>query len=272
MIRSLHLRDFKGISYLQSAAIAKNNPQGFVFSLDKPTVIVGPNGAGKSALLRTIAVRFLADLTGESTFDKYYVKEQSPYWTRESKWRQDWKFLEGLECDTDNGPAVYYRPNHIPGNESSIVNAMMMGFCDEARAYAALVEKKSSGEGHSNRLKAVLSVIRKKTQPAYKYSNWNFDKEPRKLDRSQWHGDWDFRAEILKSLFEGRGATPVVLLDEPEQSLDALAQIHFWNTLQSRPLAQTIIATHSLYPLMYPDKFSFIEAVPGYITQVNALL
>jgi predicted ATPase len=63
-------------------------------------------------------------------------------------------------------------------------------------------------------------------------------------------------------------------MDEPEQSLDALAELVLWRQIAAADMSkmQVIVATHSLYPLMHPEKFNIIEAVPGYSESVMQLL
>ena len=272
MIRSMRVENFSSVPYLESSAIVKNNPEGFFFSTEKPTVIVGPNGSGKSALMRTLALRFLAEVLGESSFDREYVDTYKPYWTNSSRWGHEWEFLKGLTCDTDNSPAVYYRPGHVPGNEASATHALCMDLADEARAYVSLVDKKSSGEGHKNRLERVLSILRKETSLQYRYARWKFGQEPRDLsDHTRWSGATEHKAEVLKALFSSPGQQPLVLMDEPEQSLDALSELQLWKELSKEGNAQLIVASHSLYPLQHPELFWFIETTPGYINAVREL-
>lgn len=273
MIRSMSVADFKGVQHLESSAVIRNNPNGLVFSTDKPTVIVGPNGSGKSALLCALALRFLADVLGESAFDRDYVDSHKPYWTNRSRYGHDWEFLNGLECDTDNAPAVYYRPNHVPGNEPNTAHALVMGLHEQARAYESLVGRRSAGEGHRNRLERVCAVLRKDTPVQFRYARWSFGEQPKDLtDYRQWHGAMDYKAEVLKKLFSSPGTEPLVLMDEPEQSLDALSTLKLWKELSQPGLCQVIIATHSLYPIEHPEAFSFIETTPGYIGNIRQLI
>ena len=148
MLTKLRVDGFKAVAHLETSALMALKKKKLTFSTTKPNVLVGPNGSGKSALVSALALRHLAHFTAGSTFDTKYVlgSESRNYWTREREWGHDYAFLKGLECDTDNAPALYYRPSHVPGNENDITAAMMVGYFDEAKAYARLVENKSSGQ------------------------------------------------------------------------------------------------------------------------------
>jgi predicted ATPase len=64
------------------------------------------------------------------------------------------------------------------------------------------------------------------------------------------------------------------MMDEPEQSLDAKAEMLLWGQIAKADCdkVQVIVATHSLYPLMHPELFHLIEAVPGYAQEVRKLM
>ena len=276
MIRHLMLRDFTALPWFPKSSLMYHHPGGLSFSLDRPTVIVGPNGSGKSALLTVLALRFLAYFVGVSALDNQYLSDhwgKGTWWTNQSKWGNDWKFLQGLECDTDNSPMLYYRPGHVPGNESSSTHSLLMGYVDEARAYQRDTHQRSSGEGNRARLEKMLAVLRGTTPLSLDASHWRYGREARSLTgRDSWVGPNDHKAEVLKKLFAEPGQHPLVALDEPEQSLDALEELKLWAELEKPSIAQVIIATHSLYPLLHPERFSFIETVPDYMQNVQESL
>lgn len=250
------------------------------FAQDKPTVIVGPNGSGKSALLTTLAIRFLAYYMGVSTFDGNFVKdsESDAWWTNSSRWGHDYQFLKGLDIDTDNAPVVYYRPGHMPGNEGHLATSMMLGYWDHTRSYARAVEHKSSGQGNQALLERALALLQGKNLPTgFERVNWGYPVEPVDLNASKrgYVGPWDHKAEVLKALFAGDAdKRPLVMMDEPEQSLDALAELRLWKAVESADFGRTqvIVATHSLYPLLHPQKFHIIESETGYAARVLELL
>lgn len=268
---------FPSVPYLPSSSLMKRHGGTLTFSTEKSNVIVGPNGAGKSALLNTLALRFLASQTGESALDGRYMsdRENEVLWSKASRWGDDWAFMAGLTVETDNAPARYYRPGHIPGNECGVTHAMMLGYMDEAKAFARLTEHKSSGQKRLALLDAVMPLLAGKDLPKqYALRNWSGGREPRNLDRSQHNMPWDYQKEVLRALFGPiNGGVPLVLMDEPEQSLDALAEVRLWKALAGVDCTglQVIVATHSLYPLLNPDAFNIIEAVDGYVDEVRAL-
>lgn len=280
MLKQVTVKDFKGVPYLETSPLMQTCKGTIKFSATKPTVIVGPNGAGKSALLTSLALRFLAYFTGESNFDNHYVndRDSKDWWTNTSRWGREFEFLKGLDCKTDNAPALYYRPGHIPGNEDSVVCAMMTGYFQSAKDYAKAIENKSSGQGNQAMLAKILAALDGTGLPLmYKHLNWNFKKEPVDLRARGFGylGDYDYQAEVLKATYQPEpSAIPLVLLDEPEQSLDARAEAKLWGAIAAADCSkvQVIVATHSLYPLMYPKKFNLVEAEPGFIKDVLSLM
>jgi len=280
MIESLKVADFKAVPYLETSQLIKNHRKGILFSTDKPNVIVGPNGAGKSALMKALALHTLSYDIGTSNFDDHIVKgsDCDNYWSNESRWGTDFVYLKGFDCKSDFAPALYYRPGHIPGNDDSIAAAMMCGYFKEAKDYALLVDKKSSGQQSQSLLKKLLEHLSGKAKPlSFSYVNWSNGKEPKVIDRHRgWIGPWEHQAEVLKKTYghAAQDARPVMLMDEPEQSLDARAEALLWKQIADancRKL-QIIVATHSLYPFMHPEKFNIIEAIPGYLEGVQSLI
>ena len=278
MLKQVTVKDFKGVPYLETSQLMQTCKGAIKFSSTKPTVIVGPNGAGKSALLTSLALRFLAYFTGESSFDDNYVggNDCKAWWTKTRDWGNDYVYLKGLDCKTDNAPVLYYRPGHIPGNEPDVVHALMMGYSKGARNYAEAVEKKSSGQGNQAMLAKVLAALDGTGAPLkYLHTNWRYQKEAVELSGRGWYGDYDYQAEVLKASYKPEAsAIPLVLMDEPEQSLDARAEAKLWGAIASADCSkvQVIVATHSLYPLMYPKKFNLVEAEPGFIKDVLSLM
>lgn len=278
MLTSLTVKAFAALPYLETSSLMATHGGQVKFSVDKPNVIVGPNGSGKSALLRALSLRFLAHLTPRSTLNERYVlgPDSEEWWTRERSWGTDYRFLDGLKLETDGGPALFYRPGHIPGNEVDVTHAMMLGFHEEARAFAKLTDKKSSGQMSQALLAEMLQALQGEGLPTeYAFSNWRFGKRPRVLERGSQPFSGDYKAEILRELVKPQsGALPLVLMDEPEQSLDALAQAQLWKALAAADCSrmQVIVATHSVYPLLHPERFNLVQAEAGYAKQVLDLL
>jgi predicted ATPase len=63
-------------------------------------------------------------------------------------------------------------------------------------------------------------------------------------------------------------------MDEPEQSLDAWASATLWSRIAEADCAkvQIVVATHSWYPILHPEAFNIIEAVPGFLEEVRSLI
>lgn len=278
MITELSVKGFRGIGHLETSDLMRRYQGRLVFSTDKPNVLVGPNGAGKSAVMLTLALRFLAYFTGVSTLDEKYLRDNDAeaWWDKEYTWGDKTQWLKGLACQTDNGPALYYRPGHIPGNEADITHAMMMGYFEEAKAYAKLVDKKSSGQQSQAVLARILEVLAGSNLPTdYAMLNWNYGRTCRAEGEAKHFGHFAPMAEVLKKHYPPvSGAMPLILMDEPEQSLDARAEGRLWAAIAQADCSrmQVIVATHSLYPLLHKDKFNLIEAEPGFVDEVLALM
>jgi predicted ATPase len=278
MFKNLKVKDFATVPYLETSSLIRHRPEGLQFSTEKPNAIVGPNGAGKSALLKALALHTLSWFTGTSAFDPNYLdsfklkeawreadsKRRYAHYEATGRWEDLYDYLGGLEVETDYAPALYYRPGHIPGNERMITAAMMVGYCEEAKAYGRMTDKKSSGQqclALLDRVHAVLGGVISSLQ-AFIEQNDGLGKGAKSRHliepRTNLPGD----------------AKPVLLMDEPEQSLDALAELVLWRQIAAADMSkmQVIVATHSLYPLMHPEKFNIIEAVPGYSESVMQLL
>lgn len=244
-------------------------------------MLVGPNGSGKSALLDTLAIRFLAFFSSQSTFDRRYVLDvdSKAWWTGSHPWLDEYVWLRGLACATDEAPALYYRPGHVPGNEPTIADAMMGVYWQQAQEYAALVERKSSGERNQAVLGKILAGLDGRDLPEkYGYVNWEFGdarKDARRLHTFGSAGDMHLKAEVLKALYRPpAGAVPLLLMDEPEQSLDMKAEAQLWAHVAKADCRrmQIIAATHSLYPLLHRDRFHLIETQHGYIAEVLEIM
>lgn len=281
MLTELSTNNFAGIPYLETSSLMKTHGKKLTFSMLKPNVVVGPNGSGKTALLDTLAIRFLTYFSGESTFDRRYVLDVDAraWWTKSHEDPDEYVWLKGLACKTDNAPAMYYRPGHVPGNEPTIADAMMGEYWEQAQEYAKLVERKSSGEQKQAVLSKIIQALEGGELPTrYAYTNWEFGttaKDVSKLDTFVYGSDAFIKAEVLKALYRpAPNAVPLVLMDEPEQSLDVKAEAQLWSSIAKADCRrmQIIAATHSLYPLIHRSGFNLIETEAGFVDEVLALM
>lgn len=275
MIESIQVKGFKAVPYLETSELMKLHGGKLSFSTTKPNVIVGPNGTGKSALVSSLALRHLAFFLDHSCLDGAFVYSQDsePFWTQATRWGNQWTFLEGLNCTGDSAAALYYRPGHIPGNETGYAHAMMMGYMEQAREQSQLVRQKSSGQVSRALQARLMAALSGSDLPReYVPVNWRAGFEPVDLESGRYSlGSAEYKAEVLKVMFLGKGSgVPLILMDEPEQSLDALAEMRLWSAITQADCSkmQVIVATHSLYPLLHPEKFNLIETQPGYASQV----
>lgn len=281
MLSELNANNFAAVPYLETSSLMKTHGKKLMFSTSKPNVVVGPNGSGKTALLDTLAIRFLTYFSGESTLDRRYVLDVDArtWWTKSHIGTDEYVWLNGLTCQTDNAPALYYRPSHVPGNEPTIADAMMGEYWEQAQEYAKLVERKSSGEQNQAILARIIQALEGGELPTtYAHMNWDFGSSARdvsKLDTFAYGRDAYLKAEILKALYRpASNAIPLILMDEPEQSLDVKAEAQLWSSIAKADCRrmQIIAATHSLYPLIHRNSFNLIETEAGFVDAVLELL
>lgn len=272
MIKSISVLNFKPIPYLETSSLMSAHNGKVEFSTEKVNVIVGPNGAGKSALIFSLAHLLMAYPTGVSAFDDYYIRWADEFWNKE-KWYSE-TFMTGITFEGDLSPALFYKPNHIPGDETSLTHSMMTGYSKQSREWSDKTRKKSSGQKSIAMLDRVFYALDgSMVIDKFEFINWGYSKEVlEQNDRNRSH--LDTRSQIVLKQYSEISNFPVILMDEPEQSLDALNEFKLWQAISSTDLTnkQVIVASHSLYPFMHLDKFNLIEAVPGYIDSVMATM
>ena len=255
---------------------------------DYPIVIVGPNGSGKSVLLNILGHRLFATLTGK-TLGRRLIREYND----SEYFKKSRTFLSGVSF-TGDGCYVgnYYRPYHIPGNESFIAAAICAGYATEARVFADSTKNKSDGEARSKLLvNNMLALDRNATSDLMnpilvnsfaeyanlRSSNWVIDRALSKHIDNELTEDIAYRC--IKYIQDGdRGdeaiynpygqfvlsmywylnlissGKEVSIFDEPEQCLDALTELATMRLLlKPRPNKQVIVATHS--QLVFRDEF-----------------
>ena len=260
--------------------------EGLKFSSDKPNVIVGPNGSGKSALINSLSYLTLSHTVGHSCFDSFYVNgnKADDYWEPDSfSGRFGYSELfKGLEADWDFASAVFYQPKHIPGDYSDLTHALMCGYSEEAKQLDKMTKRKSSGQVALAVMDYIRGILRSEVSvPAWDFVNWGYSKEIRDLDKyreshisNRANNLMIKYAEAKGSTFKGVNKVPTVLMDEPEQSLDTLQEFKLWSDIENADCSkiQVIVASHSIYPLIHPDKFNLIETVPGFIADCKKFI
>lgn len=276
MITHLEVKNFNAVPYLETTKLMQLHGSKLEFSTVKPNVIVGPNGSGKSALVDALSMLTLTYFEDTSTYDPHYINstDSDKFWSKErASWRDDHRFLAGLDAETDLAPALYYRPNRIPGNEKSIAHAMMTGYFTEAKAYGMLTDSKSSGERSKAIQQLLHAVLEGNRTIEYTHNRWGDPDKLTKIDPRYYSGDLDFKRNAFINYYKNRkhDGMPLVLLDEPEQALDTLAEVRLWQSIAGMDCTrnQLICASHSIYPFLHPEKFNIIEAVPDYVANVQ---
>jgi energy-coupling factor transporter ATP-binding protein EcfA2 len=289
MFKKVLAKDFTAVPYLETSQLMLNHPEGITFSLDKPNVILGPMGSGKSAIMRALALHTLSYSVGESAFENMYVEKLTHFddlWTDGGYKAYDedvgsgWKFLAGLTGDFDVAPAVFYRPGAIPGDRSDLNEAFCFGYSDLAWAHRDATEEKSTGQGNLALLQKFMAALEEGfPSKDYKFVNWDWGKTRKTREQLRDRGNpmpWELQAEVLKARYLNvpKDVIPCAMADEPERSLDAKAQAQFWQKVAAADMSriQVIVTSHSLYPILYPERFHIIETVPGWVKEVRDIM
>lgn len=229
------------------------------FSDNKINVLIGPNGSGKSTLLRHLAVRFLCLDRGYTSIDRSLSdRTYENYFSQKTRYDKP-TFMAGIKIDSMQCVATYWAPGMKYGGWDMDTAAMMCGYSDEANLRWQHTKEKSSGQGIHNQLNYIFDVLHGKRQVEL-HENIDYYLKEYQKDKL------DATVPLFKQWNENK---TIVLLDEPEQSLDMSKEMEFWDKLLDVDTKniQVMIATHSLYPIISPkfkNKFNYIEGVSGY--------
>lgn len=279
MLEKIVIGDVTGVPYLKGSTLAKTHKKGITLSSNKVNVLVGPNGSGKSALLKALALKTLSFYTGSSALDGKYIvgTDSKGLWSDGDRWSSSFEFMPGLSLSMGQMRGIYFKPSHIPGDDNCVTSAMMCGYFEEAKRYGKLTENKSSGEQGRAVLQSVWSLLKQsRAQTAVPRFNWKWGDKLDENPTRTFSNELTLKANTLKKWAMdacGNGTT-LCLFDEPEQSLDAEQEALLWKKLLSLDTSQVqvLVATHSWYPYLFPEKFHLIESVSGHAAAVRKLL
>ena len=256
--------DFAYMPWLANTALLKKHPNGLKFSKEKINILFCPNGAGKSSLLHAIAKRKLCCDVGYPTtnerewgmrnLDKQWVKSSQDWWEK----KED--YMPGITLHgDDNGSCFYFSQNFVPGGEFSLTHAMILGYSKEAKSLGKILDEKSSGQQTKGMFERFMAHVNDASHDqALAFEPYCKDSYFEQQERT------------IRELFKDH--TPnrkVVLLDEPECSLDLSNQLDVWAAIAAIDLSahQVIVATHSIYPLINPERFNFVTSDKKYLKE-----
>lgn len=258
--------EFNYMPWLGKTPLLVHNKGGVKFSKTKVNILFTKNGQGKSTLLKAIAAKTLCLLTGQQTNNsKGYDCFSDEFWPKRNYFSRDREeFIKGLELrENDGGSFFYFSQDFIPGGYEGLTHAMMCGFSDEANAVHHVIDKKSSGQQTIGMFKRFMDIV-----------NHPDNDKPLEIYVPKDDMYRTDRSKIIKSMFSKH--TPnsrVIMLDEPDNSLDLVSQLQMWKTINQIDLTQTqvIVATHSIFPLLNPTKYNFITSDSTYLNyQIEA--
>lgn len=232
-------------------------------STTKPNILIGPNGSCKTTLLETLAMYTLCHdygftkLTDRSTrfCDELWQKEREEYYWSEEHFMADVSIVGGMPFGT------FISPDFKPCGALDWAHALCYGLGEDASDYFKKTDPVSSGQGMIAAIKGALALLKAKQIPKIDMS---YVEECRQEWRSQSHMA---KRGIKLAEHIGEPTTMIGLFDEPERCLDLKAQLKFWKQVPA--LAddkhQIVISTHSILPLLDPDRYNFIEMEDGYL-------
>jgi hypothetical protein len=232
-------------------------------STDKVNILVGPSGSGKSSFLTLLAAYSFCLMHSSSCPNvSENCSEMSKYAGRDpsNSYSFEEVFLRGISVEGTIGNAVYYRPGYMYGLEPDIAHAMCMGYSSLSHALPPLY-KYSAGEYAKYWLSELPEKVKRSMSPREVPKHAH---ESKRVHASvkRWNKLFD---PTQKSL---------ILLDEPETSLDAKQQLALWHSMlefQSQG-HQVVVATHQFLPFLNHPSFNVIDIEPGYAHEAASLL
>lgn len=205
-------------------------------------VLLGPNGCGKSTLLQLLAHTFMC------------AEGQVPTVTYDAL--KKFSTPMGYIVHHDGSPVGFADPSHDVGLDTG-------HFVDDfflAGVQSVFAKKSSSGQQTDYKLWTLFSKLLKEGVE----TDWRV---PKKWDKDHPMAakiqNWMAAQEITHS---EDPHSRVLLLDEPDRSLDLFHQAKLWDLLfRVNERVQIIVSTHSIYPLLRLPREQIIDLVPGYL-------
>jgi len=246
-----------------AAAPLKLLEQGALKAKPGLNLVLGCNGAGKTAVLRYLAAMFSADCYGYSRLSKAVgEREAEKFFPGVDRWDWEKSLVDvyphlgvSLRAKSRVEGAFYWTPGFIPGYHSDLTHSLMCGYTEDSRRLHKLLEGKSSGQASMAVLDEVLGHLEGGTRPEGWRGMCSIPKDPsycfeRRQVLAAAHAKklWNAGSEVVP------GSTVVVILDEPDQSLDQVGQLEFWQRLdricKEHKNVQMLVSTHSFAPLL----------------------
>lgn len=210
--------------------------------------IVGPNGSGKSTLTKTIARLFMAEQGGRQTITQTSTMDMFDIFDKNNP-------FDSFVVDHDGGPVFYMNPEDSVG-------MMGGGFDDDffKEGFLNTTSKVSSGQKSIRGMNRILNLIQEWADGAP-----NVDDRLGGKCNDLYQGRVDLAMEFMKPSRDGR---PLIILDEPDSSVDMLGEIELFNLLRDASAnCQIIVNTHS--QLALDMEANVIETVDGYVRKCN---
>ncbi len=217
-------------------------------------VVIGDNGSGKSTLITALATLL------------HCRQENWPRVTTESllAFNRPNGLADGLLLEHDGAPARYMGTDHDVGltPDAKFIRATS-SVLDTRRLEIKALNRMSSGQATLVQLGRFMRAEPKKVRTSIKER----DRLP-----SEMQVVYDVATESLTNVVKRRGALkePVVLLDEPDISMDFAKQALVWKQIRqlAESYTQVIVASHSPFAVKAPGAH-YIETAPGYLDRAR---
>jgi len=206
-------------------------------------IIVGPNGSGKTTLTRSVAKLFYAEQGGTPTLTQT-------------------AFMDAYKAFDKTPPDEYFTVEHDGGavfyvNQEHTVGLTHGQFDDDffSEGFFRTMNKLSSGQDSCENINRILSMIEK-----YLKGGENVDNRLKNANSLY----QNYVNQAMAFIKPDRNAVPVLILDEPDASLDMMNEVKIWDIIRKISLKiQVIVCSHSAFALH--QEANFIEMESGYL-------
>lgn len=248
MIRSVSITKGWPVENLKAFGLTTGQPRRFTF---KPgaNVLFGPNGSGKTTLLRIMgAFSGCPEHGGWSGLPESFTldeKKRFPACLIGAA-----RLGPGVEAKVSWDGTATFMHLAAKSDEPMIAFGMPHDVLDDFEQVSVMMAKPSTGQGRAMRLGKVLRKVKLERPDLLALKPYDHDGKGKRF------------LDYVKKL--PRKGPHTLLLDEPERSLDADAQILFWKRLLPAMAneLQVIVTSHSPFALFVPD-VNVVELEPG---------
>lgn len=257
MIRSVSITKGWPVENLKAFELTTGQPRRFTF---KPgaNVLFGPNGSGKTTLLRIMgAFSGCPEHGGWSGLPESFTldeKKRFPACLIGAA-----RLGPGVEAKVSWDGTATFMHLAAKSDEPMVAFGMPHDVFDSGEQVSVMMSKLSTGQGRALRLAKVLKKAKLERPKILGLKPYDHDSKGKRF------------LDYVRKL--PRKGPLTLLLDEPERSLDADAQILFWSRILPAVAQelQVIVTSHSPFGLFVPG-VNVVELEPGGVEKTRQLV